>query len=159
MVSVIFEALLLTGWGGVAYTASGPVPSSAPGAVRLTASVSLKTCLKAHGVRLPKHFAGPKGPSHPKDHTPPKDAKKFTVAFKACGALGGFHFGGTFARGSATGSAIRAYLSCLSDNGVHVPKKDRKHGKLTGLSTRPKFPVANKKCSVLLPAGRGTTGT
>ena len=173
-------ALPIAGWGGVAGAMDGPTSSSAAtssGSIRVTATKPVSTCLKAHGVKLPKgvdfsknfkrskNFKPPKNfkPSKnfkaPKGFKPTKESKKLEAALKACGVSGGFFPGGGKFSSGARASALKAYLGCLSSNGVKVPKKDKKNGTLTGLSTQAKFAAANKKCSVLLPTGPPSTAT
>ncbi len=168
-------AFLAAGWGGVAGAASAPSARSTSGTLLLSSTTSIQTCLKAHGVKLPKgvdlskHFKpsknlkAPKNAKAPKNFKPsknfkaPKESKKLEAALKACGVKGGFFFGGGASSSAARASALKAYLSCLSDNGVKVPKKDKKDGTLTGLMGEKKFASANKKCSVLLPTNAATT--
>ena len=189
LVSGTIVALVAFGWAGIASAAgasaaTGPAPlrvsaATTSPAARLDAKTSLVTCLKAHGVSIPKNFKyakslkssksfkPPKGftpskakhftASKAKSFTPPKGAKgakvskKFLAALRDCGG-GAFPFGGAASKGAVSASALKAYLSCLSDNGVKVPKKDdTKRTVLAGLAKQAKFAAASKKCSVLLP--------
>jgi hypothetical protein len=179
-------AVVCTLWAGVAgaatlsgaATGTAPGGSGAPGDVQLTSSTSLQTCLKAHGITLPKGtktvthsqgvkppkgFKPPKGATRSKDFKPPKgfkptkESKKLEAALKACGASTGF-FGGA-SHGAAVASAIKAYLGCLSSHGVKVTKKDDSARAISTLSSQSAFPAANKTCSVLLPSSASSSST
>lgn len=90
---------------------------------------------------------------------------KAQAAFQACRSKlpNGGRFGGGFGRGNAT--ALRAYLSCLSDNGVKVPKtststpSSTRRGALAQVRQDPKFAAANQVCRKLLTFGGSTTTT
>lgn len=170
---------IVAGWGGVAAATTGASLQAASGGISLTSSSSIESCLKAHGVSLPKNFKNfssknfkpPKGFKPPtgttfkssknfkpsKSFKPSKEQKKLEAAFKACGVHGGFFFGAPPSNGGAAASAVHAYLGCLSDHGVKVPSKDLHSHTLPNLSSDPKFAAANKVCSVLLPATSTTT--
>ncbi len=94
------------------------------------------------------------------------------AAFSACRSLmptGGFGRGG-FA-GGASATQIKAYTSCLSQNGVKVPTTTstpagaggsgfRGFGAgLRGLRSDPHYAAASKICAPLLPARGATTTT
>jgi hypothetical protein len=81
--------------------------------------------------------------------------------------------GGRFG-GGANATALKAYLSCLSDNGVKVPKSlttpagasgpsgspggaGGLGSSLRGLRSDPKFAAASQTCRALLPARGATT--
>jgi hypothetical protein len=80
-------------------------------------------------------------------------AKKYQAAQKACaGKLPKGGFGGIGGQGS---QQFQAYLGCLSDHGVKVPK----NGGLQGLDrSTPAFQAANETCGVLLPSSGGGQG-
>jgi len=89
-------------------------------------------------------------------------------AFRACSSTlpgGGFGGGRGFA-GGASASQLKAYTSCLSDNGVNVPTTTsspsggsgpRFGNQFAGLRSQPAFAAAAKKCAPLLPSR--ATGT
>lgn len=61
-------------------------------------------------------------------------------------------------RGDANGSAYRAYLSCLRDNGLSVPTTEP--GRRPSIDrSDPKFAAADETCSVLLAPDSGAVRT
>jgi hypothetical protein len=80
-------------------------------------------------------------------------------------------FGGRGFAGGASASQIKAYMSCLSQNGVKVPTTTTRPGGaggsgfrgfgagLRGLRTDPHYAAANRICATLLPARGATTTT
>jgi hypothetical protein len=135
---VLAATLVLTGCGGssgsssAAATASASATSSAATSAKLSA---FQTCLKQHGVTIkPGQFGGRPRASFSPSAFPtrsPRPRPSFTgsfagrdsAAFKACakyapaGFAGGF--GGGFGR-AISSSALAAFKSCLSQNGVKV---------------------------------------
>jgi len=96
------------------------------------------------------------------------------AAFSACRSkLPGGGFGGRGFAGGASATQLKAYMSCLSDNGVKVPKTATTpttgvaggsgfggfRSPLAGVRSDPHFAAANKICRALLPAGGATTST
>ena len=89
------------------------------------------------------------------------------AAFTACQSKlpGGGRFGGRGFAGGANASQLKAYMSCLSDNGVKVPTTapvpggaaggsgPRRFGNpIAGLRNDPHFAAASAKCAPLLPS-------
>lgn len=92
------------------------------------------------------------------------------AAFAACRSNlpGGGRFGGRGFAGGASATQLKAYLSCLSDNGVKVPKTStsaaggsgpRSFISLRGVRSDPRFAAANKICRALLPARGSVSAT
>jgi hypothetical protein len=109
---------------------------------------------------------------------PGVSAQKVQTAFSACRSKlpNGGRFGGGGFGGGANSEAFQAYLSCLGDHGVVVPKPTtttsgpagatgtRPRGgfgsQLRGLRSQPKYAAASKTCAPLLPTfGGGSTTT
>ena len=167
-------------------------------------SAAFTSCLKGYGITLPAgSFGGRRRPGAsgatgasgaggtggfrggggfgggPPISVPGVSAAKVQTAFTACRSKlpnGGSFGGGGFASG-ANAEAFQAYLSCLGDNGVVVPKTTtttsgpsgatgtRPRGgfgsQLRDLRSQPKYAAAAKTCQPLLPTfgGGGTTTT
>jgi hypothetical protein len=176
-----------------ASTSGSATTTTAGGGAGLQNS-AFTACLKQHGVTLPAGFGGGgrrggsggpggfggRGGSGPRGPRGGSGGRGFLgggaglsaaqqTAFTACrsklpngGRFGGG--GGGFA-GGASATQLKAYMSCLSDNGVKVPTTTsapaggsgaRRFGNpLAGLRNDPHFATASQKCAPLLPA-RGT---
>ena len=182
-------ALLLASCGGASSKASASssatTTTTAGGAAAPNGAFA--ACLKQHGVTVPAGFGGgrPRGGSG--DPGGPGGfglrggsglrggflggaglSGKQQAAFAACRSKlpDGGRFGGRGFAGGASASQLKAYLSCLSDNGVKVPTTTstpasggsgpRRLGvSIASLRNDPHFAAASKKCAPLLPA-RGT---
>ena len=178
---------------GLAACGGGSAKASTSGSATTTTTAggagvqnsAFTACLKQHGVTLPGGFGGGRrrggsgGPGGPglRGGSGRRGfvlgggaglSTKQQAAFAACRSKlpNGGQFGGPggFA-GGASATQLKAYLSCLSDNGVKVPTTTSVPGggsgpgrfgsPLVGLRNDPHFAAASKKCAPLLPA-RGT---
>jgi hypothetical protein len=135
-------ALVLTGCGGSSNSSSSSVAATSSASASSTASAKLsafRACLKQHGVTIrPGQFGGsprprasftptafPTGSARPRPSFSGAFAGRNSAAFKACAkyaptgfGAGGFGAGG-FGR-TISSSALAAFKSCLSQNGVKV---------------------------------------
>lgn len=126
---VLAATLVLAGCGGSSSSNSAGATSSASGG-STTAPAGLsafQTCLKQHGVKItPGQFSGrprasfspgavPTGSPRPR----PSFSGSGSAAFKACAKYAPAGFGGGFGR-TISSSALAAFKSCLSQNGVKV---------------------------------------
>jgi hypothetical protein len=128
-------ALVLTGCGGSNNSSSVAATSSASASSTASAKLSaFRACLKQHGVTIrPGQFGGsprprasftptafPTGSARPRPSFSGAFAGRNSAAFKACAkyAPAGFGAGG-FGR-TISSSALAAFKSCLSQNGVKV---------------------------------------
>ena len=121
-------------------------PAPAPASASTTASAKLsafQTCLKQHGVTIkPGEFGGRPGASFSPGTRPtafptrspfpsgsPFPRGSFTAsakdsaAFKACAKYAPAGFGGGFGGRGISASALAAFKSCLTQNGVKVTGK------------------------------------
>jgi len=126
---VLAAALVLSGCGG----GSAGSTSSASATGTTSAGLSaFQTCLKQHGVtirpgqfnsaRPPASFtptAFPTGSTRPRPSFSGSFAGTGSAAFKACAKFAPAGFGGGFGR-TISASALAAFKSCLSQNGVKV---------------------------------------
>jgi hypothetical protein len=128
---VLAATLVLTGCGGSSGS-SAAATSSASASSTSTASAKLsafQTCLKQHGVTIkPGQFgARPRASFSPSAFPtrPPRPRPSFSgsagdsAAFKACAKYAPAGLGGGFGR-TISSSALAAFKSCLSQNGVKV---------------------------------------
>jgi hypothetical protein len=130
---VLAATLVLTGCGGSSgstSTSSAAATSSASATTSAKLS-AFQTCLKQHGVTIkPGQFAGrPRGSFSPSAFPTrsPRPRPSFTgsfaasdsAAFKACAKYAPAGFGGGFGQ-TISSSALAAFKSCLSQNGVKV---------------------------------------
>lgn len=173
---VLAAVLALAGCGGSSHSASASPTTTTPttaatGAGRFAA---LRTCLQQHGINVPQRTprSTTPGETFPRRGNgggglgfggggggflnPPAGVSQtdFQNALKACGA-------GNFA-GGLNSSALAAYRSCLSDNGVKLPAQGTNTTTPTTINrSDPKVAAAMKKCAPLLPAGfgRGRNGS
>jgi hypothetical protein len=182
LVAAAVAVLTLAACGGGSAKASSSTATSTttPGG-RGFLSGAFLTCLKDHGYTPPAGFGNrrrpPGGPSGASGATGTGRRRGFfgggglasnpkaQAAFQACRSKlpNGGRFAGGFGRGNAT--ALRAYLSCLGDNGVKVPKTSAstpastRRGELAQVRQDPKFAAANQICRKLLTFGGSTTTT
>ena len=124
---VLAATLVLAGCGGSSSSSAGAT-SSAAGTGTVPAGLSaFRTCLKQHGVTIkPGQFSGrprasftptaiPTGSPRPRPSFPGAGS----AAFKACAKYAPAGFGAGFGR-AISSSALAAFKSCLSQNGVKV---------------------------------------
>jgi hypothetical protein len=129
---LLAAALVLTGCGGSSSSSSSAgATSSASGTTSTAAKLSaFQTCLKQHGVTIkPGQFgARPRASftptAFPTGSPRPRPSGSFfgtdSAAFKACAKYAPAGFGrGGFGR-TISASALAAFKSCLSQNGVKV---------------------------------------
>jgi hypothetical protein len=189
-------ALAACGGGSSKVSTSGAAATTttttAPGGGRGFQNAAFTTCLKQHGVTLPAFAGG--GQGRPRGGSGRRGFGGFggrggsggrggflggaglstqqRAAFSACQSKlpGGGRFGGRGFAGGATASQLKAYMSCLGDNGVKVPATatmpgsaaggsgPRRFGNpIAGLRKDPHFAAASAKCAPLLPTrGSGT---
>jgi hypothetical protein len=135
-------ALVLTGCGGSSNSSSSSVAATLSASASSTASAKLsafRACLKQHGVTIrPGQFGGsprprasftttafPTGSARPRPSFSGAFAGRNSAAFKACAKYAPTGFGadgfgaGGFGR-TISSSALAAFKSCLSQNGVKV---------------------------------------
>jgi hypothetical protein len=127
---VLAATLVLAGCGGSSSSSSSSAgaTSSATGTGTAAAGLSaFRTCLKQHGVTIkPGQFSGrprasftptalPTGSPRPR----PSFSGTGSAAFKACAKYAPAGFGAGFGR-AISSSALAAFKSCLSQNGVKV---------------------------------------
>jgi hypothetical protein len=121
-------ALMLAGCGGSGSTASTSAAAAASASGTAPAGLSaFRTCLKQHGVKItPGQFsARPRGSFSPgafRSGSPRPGASfagRNSAAFKACAKYAPAGFG-TGANRVISSSALAAFKSCLTANGVKV---------------------------------------
>jgi len=126
-------ALLLAGCGSSGSTAAGSTSSSPSSSATASAGLSaFETCLKQHGAKVtPGQFGGrPTGsfspravPTGARSTASPRPRGSFgganSAAFKACAKYAPAGFGGGANR-AVSASALAAFKSCLTSNGVKV---------------------------------------
>ena len=156
---LLAAALVLTGCGGGSGSSSTGATSSAS-ATSTTARLSaFQTCLKQHGVTIrPGQFRARPRPSFTPTAFPsgtafPRPSGSFfgtnSAAFRACAKYAPTGFGTGFRR-TISSSALAAFKSCLSQNGVKVTGKTA-GAILTELRTATgKAATAVRTCRVLL---------
>jgi hypothetical protein len=194
---ISLAVLALAACGGSAKASSSSTTTTTP-AGRGFRNAAFTTCLKDHGVTLPARTGRPSGPSGVSGRRGRFGAggggggggffgggggaaglsTKDQAAFNACRSKlpNGGRFGGG-AGGGANATALKAYLSCLSDHGVKVPKtpaapsgasgpsgssgsgRGRFGNPFAGLRNDPKFAAASTACRALLPARGATPST
>jgi hypothetical protein len=124
---VLAATLMLAGCGGSSSSSSAGATSSASGG-STTAPAGLsafQTCLKQHGVKInPGQFSGRPRASFSPGAVPtgsprPRPSFSGSAAFKACAKYAPAGFGAGFGR-AISSSALAAFKSCLSQNGVKV---------------------------------------
>jgi hypothetical protein len=183
MTALMFRTcvVLAIALGAIAITspafAAGTTTTTVP---RSKALAAYRSCMSAHGVKLPTNPRPPGSANNTPSTTGPSNAtgsrrggfgsgtfvprnlpkgvtvKKYEAAQKAC--AGKLPAGGFGRFGQQNSAQFQAYLSCLGDHGVKVPT----NGSLRGLNRDdPTFQAANQICGVLLPArpGAGAGGS
>jgi hypothetical protein len=161
---VVVVCLALVGCGGGGSASSSPSASSS--ATQSAGLSAFQTCLKAHGVKITPRPSFSPGASFSPRAFP--SGSGFPTAFPSGGFLGrgtganaaalkacqkyapkGFRFGGG---GTISASAIAAFKSCMSQNGVKVTSTSfTALGKLARSSK--KAAAAFNTCRVLLQQG------
>ena len=164
-------ALVLTGCGGssgsssnAGATSSASATSSAATSAKLSA---FQTCLKQHGVTIkPGQFgarprgsftptAFPTGSARPSFSGSARPRPSFSgsaqdsAAFKACAKYAPTGFGGGFNR-VVSSSALKAFKSCLSQNGVKVTGTTASAILAELRNATGKTAAADRTCRVLL---------
>lgn len=129
--SVLAATLVLTGCGGSSDSSSSAAATSSASATTSAKLSAFQTCLKQHGVTVkPGQFgARPRGSFSPSAFPTrsPRPRPSFSgsfagtdsAAFKACAKYAPAGLGGGFGR-TISSSALAAFKSCLSQNGVKV---------------------------------------
>jgi hypothetical protein len=164
-------ALVLTGCGGSSGSSSNAGATSSASATS-TAAASAKlsafdTCLKQHGVTIkPGQFgarprgsftptAFPTGSARPSFSGSARPRPSFSgsaqdsAAFKACAKYAPTGFGGGFNR-VVSSSALKAFKSCLSQNGVKVTGTTASAILAELRNATGKTAAADRTCRVLL---------
>jgi hypothetical protein len=167
----VVACLALAGCGGGAATTATTTPSAGTSATQSAGLSAFQTCLKQHGVKVrpgasfsPRPFASRTGfptafptgtafpTAFPTGGFPGRGTGANAAALKACQkyAPKGFRFGG--GGGVISASAIAAFKSCMSQNGVKVTSTSfASLAKLIRSST--KAAKAYSICRVLLAQG------
>jgi hypothetical protein len=133
---LLAAALILTGCGGSSGSSSSAAATTSASATTSTAAKlsAFQTCLKQHGVTIrPGQFGSPRPrasftpTAFPSGSPRPRPSGSFfgtdSAAFKACAKYAPAGFGGGFGGGfgrTISASALAAFKSCLSQNGVKV---------------------------------------
>jgi len=164
-------ALVLTGCGGSSNSSSSVAATSSASASS-TASAKLsafRACLKQHGVTIrPGQFGGsprprasftptafPTGSARPRPSFSGAFAGRNSAAFKACAKYAPTGFGadgfgaGGFGR-TISSSALAAFKSCLSQNGVKVTGTTASAILAELRNATGKTAAASRTCRVLL---------
>jgi hypothetical protein len=163
----LLTAILLAACGSSTSSSSSPSASAASGAS--TRRTALVTCLRKHGVTLPRGVPGGGPPSGAPGagggsggggfggggarRFSGAGRGKFQAAFKACGT--------NFARGGPrfafSHQAISKYLTCVRQHGYQLPAPNFSgHGPVfpAGIRSNAKFQKASAACqSLLRPSG------
>jgi hypothetical protein len=159
---VLAAALVLTGCGASSGSSGAAASSTASATSTGTASAKLsafQTCLKQHGVTIrPGQFgARPRGSfnptAFPTGSPRPRPSGSFfgtdSAAFKACAKYAPSGFGRGFGR-TISSSALAAFKSCLSQNGVKVTGTTASAVLAELRSSTAKTAAAVRTCRVLL---------
>jgi hypothetical protein len=135
--------LALAGCGGSSGSAAAAASTASPTTTASAGLSAFQTCLKQHGVTVkPGEFgARPRGSFSPGTRPTafptafpsgsPRPRPSFTgtlsgadsAAFKACAKYAPAGFGGGFGGRTISASALAAFKSCLSQNGIKVTGK------------------------------------
>jgi hypothetical protein len=165
-------ALVLTGCGGSSGSSSSNAGATSSASATSTAAASAKlsafdTCLKQHGVTIkPGQFgarprgsftptAFPTGSARPRPSFSGSARPSFSgsaadsAAFKACAKYAPAGFGGGFNR-VVSSSALKAFKSCLSQNGVKVTGTTASAILAELRNATGKTAAADRTCRVLL---------
>jgi hypothetical protein len=163
-------ALVLTGCGGSSGSSNAGATSSASATSTAATSAKLsafQTCLKQHGVTIKAGQFGarprgsftptafPTGSARPSFSGSPRPRPSFSgsaqdsAAFKACAKYAPTGFGGGFNR-VVSSSALKAFKSCLSQNGVKVTGTTASAILAELRNATGKTAAADRTCRVLL---------
>jgi hypothetical protein len=163
-------ALVLTGCGGSSGSSTAGATSSASATSTAATSAKLsafQTCLKQHGVTIKAGQFGarprgsftptafPTGSARPSFSGSPRPRPSFSgsaqdsAAFKACAKYAPTGFGGGFNR-VVSSSALKAFKSCLSQNGVKVTGTTASAILAELRNATGKTAAADRTCRVLL---------
>ena len=161
---VLAGALVLAGCGGSGNAAGTSAAGASASATASAGLSAFETCLKQHGVTvMPGHFgAGPHASSpgaFPAGSPRPRAsfAGRNAAAFKACAKYAPSGFGGGFNR-VISSSALAAFKSCLSANGVKVTGSTASAILSELRNSTGKTATAVRTCRVLLqPAAASTS--
>src|SRR5580704_8286363 len=130
--TVLAATLVLTGCGGSSDSSSSAAATSSASATTSAKLSAFQTCLKQHGVTVkPGQFgARPRGSFSPSAFPTrsPRPRPSFTgsfaasdsAAFKACAKYAPAGFGGGGFGRTISSSALAAFKSCPSQNGIKV---------------------------------------
>jgi hypothetical protein len=159
---LLAAALLLTGCGGSSGSSSSAAATSSPTATSSTAATRLsafQTCLKQHGVTIkPGQFGARPRASFTPTAFPtrsPRPRPSFSgsardsAAFQACAKYAPTGFGRGFGR-TISASALAAFKSCLTQNGVKVTGTTANAILAELRNSTGKTATAVKTCRVLL---------
>jgi hypothetical protein len=120
-----------SGGGGSSGAAASTASATSTASAKLSA---FETCLKQHGVKVnPREFSGrprasftptafPTGSPRPRPSFTGSLSARDSAAFKACAKYAPSGFGAGFGR-TISSSALAAFKSCLSQNGIKVTGK------------------------------------
>ena len=187
-------ALAGCGGGSSNAGASGTTTTTTTAGGRGFQNAAFTACLKSHGITLPaggfggrrggsggfggrgaRGGSGPAGGSGRRGgrffggggfSIPGVSAQKMQAALSACRSTlpNGGRFGGSGFAGGPNASQLRAYLTCLGNNGVTVPTTTTAaggngfgggFGVLRAVRNDPHFAAASKKCQALAPTRGG----
>lgn len=157
-------ALVLTGCGGSSGSSTSDAGATSTASASSTAAASAKlsafdTCLKQHGVTIKAGQFGarprasftptafPTGSARPRPSFSGSAAD--SAAFKACAKYAPTGFGGGFNR-VVSSSALKAFKSCLSQNGVKVTGTTASAILAELRNATGKTAAADRTCRVLL---------
>jgi len=167
---VLAATLVLTGCGGSSGSSTAGATSSASATSTAATSAKLsafQTCLKQHGVTIKAGQFGarprgsftptafPTGSARPSFSGSPRPRPSFSgsaqdsAAFKACAKYAPTGFGGGFNR-VVSSSALKAFKSCLSQNGVKVTGTTASAILAELRNATGKTAAADRTCRVLL---------
>ena len=161
---VLAATLMLTGCGSSSSSAGATSSPSATSTAATSAKLSaFQTCLKQHGVTIrPGQFgARPRGSftptAFPTGSPRPRPSGSFfgtdSAAFKACAKYAPTGFGRGFGR-TISSSALAAFKSCLTQNGVKVTGTTASAVLAELRNSTSKTAAAVRTCRVLLqPTG------
>jgi hypothetical protein len=169
-------SVALTACGGGGSTTSGTAAAAtvSPGATSSSSFTAFQSCLKSHGVTVRTGFGSPG--AHPFSTATPRPrptgsftrrpgafptSSKDAAAYKACAKYAPAGFGrGGFGGGGFRGvsaSALAAFKSCMSQNGVKVTGTTVQQIFSSLRNATGKTAAADKTCRVLLqPSGTPT---
>ena len=160
---VLAATLVLAGCGGSSSSSSSAGATTSASATGTTSAglSAFRTCLKQHGVTIrPGQFSArprasftptafPTGSLRPRPSFSGSFSGTASAAFKACAKYAPAGFGGGFGR-TISASALAAFKSCLTQNGVKVTGKTAAAILAELRSATGKTATAVRTCRVLL---------